>query len=163
MKKVYISKTGKEENAKKARDRMKRYSSSKKGLKVRAKYRDRNREHIRKYMREYFRKRRAQGAEEGLCGNCLKYKRMPGIIFCRKCRDNARRNAQNQKVNQKKANGGNKMAKKKSKSSKKEREAGELWEAIKKRDYGAGSNPSVDINTAIKHLKEVLEDEKNNR
>lgn len=157
-KKEYNSK-GRKEDAEKARQRMRKYSKSKLGMKVRAEYRDRNRKRIREYMREYFRRRREKGAEEGLCGNCLKRKRIDGITFCQECRDNVRRNAQNQKL--KRQGGKVKMAKNRGRTTKKEKEAAELWEIIKKSE--ASDKLPIDVDMAIKHLKEVLKDEESNR
>jgi hypothetical protein len=156
---TYISKTGKKEDAKKARARMKRYRNSENGLKVRARYRKRNQERIRKYMREYFQKRRADGLTTGLCGNCQKREHLPNITSCKECRDNMRRNAKKQREKSKK-NGGRKM-KTENTLSKKERIASDLWEAIKKRDYNATDETTPVADVAYKHLKEVLEDEEN--
>lgn len=165
MKKVYISATGKKEDAEKTRARMRKYNKSKHGKEIREKYRERNKKRIREYMREYFRKRRELGRKKGLCGNCLKRNRLPGITFCKVCRDVVRKNSLKQKKNN---YGGAEMQQKEKKKryvnnfTQKEKEAAELWEAIKKSE-AKRPKEDIDINTAIKHLKEVLQDEKDNR
>lgn len=125
MKKTYLSKLGKKEDAEKARKRMKHYAKTEKGLKVRAEYREHNRERIRKYMREYFQKRREQGAKTGLCGNCQKREHLPNITSCKECRDTIRRNAKKQRERDNRTSGGRNM-KIQSTISKKERIASEI-------------------------------------
>jgi hypothetical protein len=115
-------KTGVKEDAEKSRKRSRDYQKSDSGKMKVQEYKEKNLQRIRKYNRDYFANRRREAAALGLCATCLKVKEANGTLFCDKCRDRMRVNAQMQRRRKYTVTG-------------KEQVARDLWEDIKANRY----------------------------